>query len=377
MGAMTDHDSSSAHLPQTFASDVYAQRRNRVQQEVREHGLGAAVIGTGPELAYLTGSWTSSHERLTALVIPPMGDARLVAPATDAAALAGLGEMPGIQLITWRDGQDPYQLVDGASGSGPLAVGTSLTADHVLRLRDVCGDIELASEVLALAFMVKGPEEIEQLAFASAAIDRVHAAVPDLLQPGRTEREVAEELNAMILHEHSRTDFVIVGSGPNGADPHHDFSDRVLKVGDPVVVDIGGTVGAGYHSDCTRTYIVGGPDKADKDVTRTYETLRRAQADAVAAARPGMTAGDLDAVARGRINEAGYGTYFTHRLGHGIGLGLHEEPFIIARSETVLQPGMVFSIEPGIYIPGSWGMRIEDIVVLEETGARRLNTARI
>lgn len=373
---MTEH-LSSANLPQTFPSDVYARRRNRVQHAVRERGLGAAVIATGPELAYLTGSWTSSHERLTALVIPPVGDARLVAPATDAASLAGLGDMPGITMVTWHDGEDPYLLVDGATGPGPVAVGSSLTADHVLRLRDVCGEIELASEVLASAFMVKRPEEIEQLAFASSAIDRVHAAVPDLLQPGRTERDVAEELDALILREHSRTDFVIVGSGPNGADPHHDFSDRVLEVGDPVVVDIGGTVGAGYHSDCTRTYIVGGPENASKDVAHTYETLRRAQADAVAAARPGMTAGDLDAVARGRINEAGFGAYFTHRLGHGIGLGLHEEPFIIARSETVLQPGMVFSIEPGIYIPGSWGMRIEDIVVLEETGARRLNTARI
>lgn len=374
---MTDHADSSLILPETFAPEVYARRRDCVQREVRERGLGAAVIGTGPELAYLTGSWTSSHERLTALVVPPVGDARLIAPATDATALAGLADAAGIHLVTWRDGENPYALVEGACGTGPVAVGNALTADHVLRLQDVCGDIVLGTEVLAAAFMVKDPEEIKQLAFAGAAIDRVHAAVPDLLQPGRTEREIAEELDALILREHSRTDFIIVGSGPNGADPHHDFSDRVLKVGDPVVVDVGGTVGAGYHSDCTRTYVVGGTDEADRDFARAYETLRRAQADAVAAARPGMTAGDLDAVARGRINEAGYGTYFTHRLGHGIGLGLHEEPFIIARSETVLQPGMAFSIEPGIYIPGKWGIRIEDIVVLEDDGARRLNAARI
>lgn len=374
---MTDHADSSLILPETFAPEVYARRRDCVQREVRERGLGAAVIGTGPELAYLTGSWTSSHERLTALVVPPVGDARLIAPATDATALAGLADAAGIQLVTWRDGENPYALVEGACGTGPVAVGNALTAAHVLRLQDVCGAIVLATEVLAAAFMVKDPEEIEQLAFAGAAIDRVHAAVPDLLQPGRTERAIAEDLDALILREHSRTDFIIVGSGPNGADPHHDFSDRVLKVGDPVVVDVGGTVGAGYHSDCTRTYVVGGTDEADRDFARAYETLRRAQADAVAAARPGMTAGDLDAVARGRINEAGYGTYFTHRLGHGIGLGLHEEPFIIARSETVLQPGMAFSIEPGIYIPGKWGMRIEDIVVLEDDGARRLNAARI
>lgn len=373
---MTDpHD--SVKLPEIFPQEIYSRRLTRVQQHLRDRGLGGVIIGSGPELAYLTGSWTSSHERLTALIVPPSGNARLLAPATDATALTAVGEMPGIELVTWRDGENPYALAERACGSGTVAVGTSLTAHHVLRLQETCGEVVLATDVLAAAFMVKGKEEIEQLEFAAAAIDRVHAAVPELLKPGRTEREIAAELDALILREHSRTDFIIVGSGPNGADPHHDFSDRVLAEGDPVVVDLGGTVGAGYHSDCTRTYVVGGgttADSADSEFVRAYDTLRRAQADAVAAARPGMTAGELDSVARDRINEAGYGTYFTHRLGHGIGLALHEEPFIIACNETVLEPGMVFSIEPGIYIPGKWGMRIEDIVVLEEDGARPLNT---
>lgn len=363
-------------LPVVFPDEVYARRLNRVQKEVRSQGLGAAIIGTGPELAYLTGSWTSSHERLTALIVPPSGNARLLAPATDATALSKVGAMPGVDLVTWRDGGNPYGMAERACGSGTVAVGTSLTADHVLRLMEVCGEVVLATDVLAAAFMIKDADEIAQLEFAAAAIDRVHANVPELLQPGRTEREIAAELDTLILREHSRTDFIIVGSGPNGADPHHDFSDRVLEAGDPVVVDLGGTVGAGYHSDCTRTYVVGGATPAestDPEFARAYDTLRRAQADAVAAARPGMTAGELDSVARARINEAGYGTYFTHRLGHGIGLALHEEPFIIARNETVLEPGMVFSIEPGIYIPRKWGMRIEDIVVLEEDGARPLN----
>lgn len=363
------------NLPTIFSPDVYAQRLRRVQQEVRDRGLGGAIIGTGPELAYLTGSWTSSHERLTALVVPPTGHAQLLAPATDVTALAAVGEMHGIELVTWRDGDNPYALAERACGSGTVAVGSSLTADHVLRLQQTCGEVVLATDVLAGAFMVKGSEEIEQLEFAARAIDRVHAEVPRLLEPGRTERDIAEELDSLISREHSHTDFIIVGSGPNGADPHHDYSDRVLRVGDPVVVDLGGTVGAGYHSDCTRTYVVGGFDNADAEFTRAYDTLRRAQADAVAAARPGMTAGELDAVARGRINEAGYGAYFTHRLGHGIGLSLHEEPFIIARNETELAPGMAFSIEPGIYLPGKWGMRIEDIVVLGTDGARPLNTA--
>lgn len=375
---MTDqHDTN--HLPEVFPEEVYCRRLRRVQNHVRGQGLGGVILGSGPELAYLTGSWTSSHERLTALIVPPSGNARLLAPATDATALAAVSAMPGIELVTWRDGENPYAIAERSCSSGTIAVGTSLTADHVLRLQETCGEVVLATDVLAGAFMVKGLEEIEQLEFAAAAIDRVHAAVPGLLQPGRTEREIAAELDALIMREHSRTDFIIVGSGPNGANPHHDFSDRVLEQGDPVVVDLGGTVGAGYHSDCTRTYVVGGgatADSADSEFARAYDTLRRAQTDAVAAARPGMTAGELDSVARARINEAGYGTYFTHRLGHGIGLALHEEPFIIARNETVLEPGMVFSIEPGIYMRDKWGMRIEDIVVLEESGARPLNTCR-
>lgn len=368
MVAMND----ATALPTQFPPSVYARRIRRAEELCKQHGLGGVVVGSGPGMAFLTGTWSDSHERLTALVVSPLDDATLIAPATDAADYAGLGSF-GISLDTWRDGEDPYRLVAQHLGSGPVALGRSLTADHVLRLQDVVGDTVLVADALPDLFMIKDTEEIAQLEFAGAAIDRVHAHVPDLLRPGRTEREVADDLAVLIAQEHSSIDFIIVGSGPNGANPHHDYSDRVLEPGDPVVVDIGGSVGAGYHSDCTRTYVV--PGEPPRTFLRAYDVLRAAQAAAVETARPGMTAGELDAVARGAINQAGYGVNFSHRLGHGIGLALHEQPFIIAGNDTVLEEGMVFSIEPGIYVPGQWGMRVEDIVVLEAGGARRLNNA--
>lgn len=354
-----------------FSDAVYAARREAARRHVADADLGGLVVGTGPEFAYLTGAAAHSHERLTALVVMP-GGCRVVAPMTDAMTLDREASLDGVDVLGWRDGEDPYALVAEALGEGVVELGTTLTADHVFALQSRLGQTRLAAPGL---FAVKDDAEIAQLARAAEAIDKVHAAVPRLLQPGRTEREVAQDLRQLILAEHCAVDFVIVGSGPNGANPHHDFSDRVLEPGDVVVVDIGGTLDSGYHSDCTRTYVVAGAEP-DPGFARALEVLRDAQQAAVAAARAGITASRLDAIARDAIAAAGYGDYFTHRLGHGIGLAVHEPPFIIASSDTVLEDGMVFSIEPGIYVPGRWGMRIEDIVVLENGQARRLNHAQ-
>ena len=255
-------------------------------------------------------------------------------------------------------------------------MGSSLTADHVFALQELLPRTELASDAVAELFMVKNAEEIAQLDRAGAAIDRVHERAAELLRPGRTERDVAEELHQLILDEHDTVEFVIVGSGPNGSNPHHDFSDRVLEPGDPVVVDLGGALPSRYQSDCTRTHVVGEPAQAPKEFLQAYEVLEQAFQAACNAARPGMTAGELDAVARNVIKQGGYGEFFTHRLGHGIGLSGHEQPFIIAGSDVELREGMVFSIEPGIYKPGEWGMRIEDIVRMTADGVVTLNRTR-
>jgi Xaa-Pro aminopeptidase len=221
--------------------------------------------------------------------------------------------------------------------------------------------------------MIKDAEEVAELRLAGAAIDAVHRRVPEWLRAGRTEREVAADIAEAILAEGHRTvEFVIVGSGPNGADPHHEVSDRVIGDGEIVVVDIGGAVPSGYNSDSTRTYVVGTPDPAAAD---RIAVLVRAQQAAVDAVRSGATAEEVDAAARSVLAEAGLAEAFLHRTGHGIGVSVHEEPYIAPGNDLVLREGMAFSIEPGIYFAGEWGARIEDIVVVTADGCERLNVA--
>ena len=366
---------------QTFSADVYAQRLRAAQKAAADKGIDLLLIGTGPYFAYLTGSWVSSHERLTVLVVPQQGNAWIAAPNTDITDIkaAPVGELD-VELRGWNDGENPYEfaLRGAGDGLGKVALGQSLTADHVLRFQDLLphASYELATYALAELFTRKDEAEIAELRKAGHAIDAVHAQVPQLLQAGRTEAEVAHELEKLILQEHSVIDFVIVGSGPNGANPHHSFSDRELAEGEPVVVDIGGTLPSGYHSDCTRTYVVGGDiSKAPRDFQDAYAVLADAQAAARAAAHPGSTAADIDAITREAISAAGWGDYFVHRTGHGIGLSTHEEPFIMEGNDLALEEGMAFSIEPGIYLEGKWGMRLEDIVVLTNDGYESLNQA--
>lgn len=366
---------------QTFSADVYAQRLHAAQKAAADKGIDLLLIGTGPDFAYLTGSWVSSHERLTVLVVPQQGNAWIAAPNTDITDIkaAPVGELD-VELRGWNDGENPYELAlrGAGDGLGKVALGQSLTADHVLHFQDLLphASYELATYALAELFTRKDEAEIVELRKAGHAIDAVHAQVPQLLQAGRTEAEVAHELEKLILQEHSVIDFVIVGSGPNGANPHHSFSDRVLAEGEPVVVDIGGTLPSGYHSDCTRTYVVGGDiSKAPRDFQDAYAVLADAQGAARAAAHPGSTAADIDAITRQAISAAGWGDYFVHRTGHGIGLSTHEEPFIMEGNDLALEEGMAFSIEPGIYLEGKWGMRLEDIVVLTNDGYESLNQA--
>lgn len=357
-----------------FATSVYAERLERAARLAGERNLDALVFGTGSDLQYLIGSKVSSHERLTALVVGTDGKSTLVMPAVERGeiALCAVGDLP-VEVVLWEDGQNPHQIVaDLVPGATTLGIGASLTADHLIPLQELTGaNTVLAGTVLKELFMRKDSAEVAQLRDAGAAIDRVHARVKDLLRPGSTEREVAAEIETAILEEgHSSVDFVIVGSAENGANPHHDFSDRVIEDGDIVVIDIGGTWGVGYHSDCTRTFVVGKPSEK---AAKVWDVLRAAQEKAVAAVRPGVTAAEIDQVARDAISEAGYGEYFIHRTGHGIGLSVHEEPFIMAGNELVLEPGMAFSVEPGIYIPGEFGMRLEDILVVTADGCESMN----
>jgi Xaa-Pro aminopeptidase len=280
----------------------------------------------------------------------------------------------GLAVRDWVDGDDPYRVVADALGGAPAAtaVTDSMPALHLLPLADVLGVVPvLATDVLRRLRMIKDAAEIDSLRKAGAAIDRVHARVPEFLVSGRTEADVAADIaEAIVAEGHSEVAFIIVGSGPHGADPHHECSDRELREGDIVVVDIGGPYEPGYNSDSTRTYSIGEPDP---EVARRYAVLQRAQQAAVEAVRPGVTAEQIDAVARDVLAAEGLADAFVHRTGHGIGLSVHEEPYIVAGNDLPLEAGMAFSVEPGIYFPGQWGARIEDIVVVTADGALPVN----
>lgn len=344
---------------------------------VRETAAGTALLITpGSDLRYLLGQAGGSFERLTTLVVPAERAPALVVPKLEA---PGFADVPmdelGVEVLTWVDGDDPYAVVAGRVGKADrVAVSDFAPALHVLALREAMAEAQqvLAGPIVHELRMRKDAAEIEALRKAGAAIDRVHARVGEWLRAGRTEAEVGADIAAAIVAEgHNVADFVIVGSGPNGSSPHHAVSERVIERGDVVVVDIGGPIAEGYNSDSTRTYAVGEP--RDADVAATYEVLRRAQQAAVEAVRPGVTAESIDAAAREIITEAGFGELFIHRTGHGIGLDVHEEPYIVSGNKVVLEPGMAFSVEPGIYQPGRWGARIEDIVVVTEDGVESFN----
>jgi Xaa-Pro aminopeptidase len=359
---------------------LLADRIRRAGEVAAAQDTDLLLVTPGPDLRYLLGVSGESHERLTCLVLPAAGHRAppaLVVPRLEAPGFAGipLDEL-GIEVVTWRDGEDAHLLVSDLGG-GPSRVGVAdaMPAAHVLPLRAAFPDVEqvLAGPVMRELRMRKDAAEVAELRAAGAAIDRVHARMGEFLKPGRTEAQVGADIAAAIVEEgHTEPAFVVVGSGPNGASPHHDMSDRVIESGEVVVIDIGGPLPSGYNSDSTRTYAVGG--EAPAAVREAYAVLQDAQERAVRAVRPGVTAEHVDAAAREPITAAGLGERFVHRTGHGIGLEVHEEPYIVAGNALPLETGMAFSVEPGVYFDGEWGARIEDIVVVTEDGYERLNT---
>jgi Xaa-Pro aminopeptidase len=355
-------------------SDLTA-RMDGARDGLLASGFDALLVTPGADLRYLTGYDALPLERLTCLVLPASGEPHLVVPALEvpaaqASPVCGLG----VQITPWQETEDPVAVVTRILGKvTTVAVDDHMWAEKVLSFRAAMPEARqvLAGPVLRTLRMRKSPAETQELRSAAAAIDRVHARMAQWLRVGRTEREVGRDIaDAIISEGHARVDFVIVASGPNGASPHAEVSDRVIEAGDPVVVDIGGTTEAGYCSDETRTYSLGDPPAEFSDY---FAVLLSAQLAACEHARPGVSAESVDAVGRDLITAAGYGEAFMHRTGHGIGLETHEEPYIVAGNSTVLEPGMAFSIEPGIYLPGRHGARIEDIVTITEDGCERLN----
>ena len=349
-------------------------RLAQVRAAAAAAGLDAVLLTPGPDLRYVIGYDAKQLERLTCLAVPAHGDPALFVPRLElAAAQASPAGSFGLEMIPWEETADPFRLVASKlANAETVGVSDRMWALSVLKFRDglPAARLALAGAALRPLRIRKTPAEVAALREAGAAIDRVQAQVPGWLRPGLTERAVGALIGEAILAEgHASVDFTIVASGPNAASPHHEVSDRVLTAGDAVVVDIGGTMPSGYCSDSTRTYAIGEPPA---EFTAYYKVLFDAQEAACAAVRPGVTAESVDAAAREPITKAGFGDAFFHRTGHGIGLEAHEDPYIVAGNGEPLEPGMAFSVEPGIY-PGPHGARIEDIVVCTQDGVERLN----
>ncbi len=376
-------------MSSSIPAQRYAARIERAQSLLARHRAGALLIGVGADLRWLTGYAAMPLERLTMLIVPPAGRATLVAPRLElAAANAATAVAAGVvDVVTWQESEDPIALVARQRGVGAggdraarLLVSDRLAAAFLLALQSALpgAPFALASPVLASLRAVKDDEEVELLRRAAHAADRTVAAIAAGRLVGRSEADVAREVRDRLVDEgHQLATFSIVASGPDSASPHHDPTDRIIEAGEPVVLDIGGSI-EGYGSDITRTlWVTGGDDECRPDATfrGLFDTLERAQAEATRAAIPGTKAEEVDAVARRIITDGGYGDAFIHRTGHGIGLEGHEHPYLVAGNDEPLIEGHAFSVEPGIYLEGRYGARIEDIVVCREGSPDVLNEA--
>jgi Xaa-Pro aminopeptidase len=374
-------------------AERYAERLEAARREAQAAGLDALCIGVGADLRYLTGYEAMPLERLTMLLVPASDGAplTLIAPRLEAApARTCPGAAAGaVEVVTWEETEDPMALVAtrlsealvrDAADLRAVAVNDTLRASFVLGLQRVFRDasFSVASTVLRRLRMRKDADEVALLRRAARAADRVVLAVANGPLVGRTEADVAREIRERLVAEgHDVAEFWIVASGPHSASPHHEAGDRVIAAGEPIVIDIGGQVD-GYGSDITRTVWVTGGDPSlgpDQEFRRLYDVLQRAQAIASQAVRPGVACEAIDAAARDVISDAGYGPNFFHRTGHGIGLEGHEDPYLVAGNAEPLAAGYAFSVEPGIYVEGRYGARIEDIVVCTDDGGESLNEA--
>lgn len=345
----------------------------RARQQMQELDVDVLCLAEGPDLLYLTGYAAMPLERLTMLILPRDDDAMLVVPRLEVARVVEYEDL--FTVRPWVETEDPIQIVaDRVRASKTIAIGDTTWARFVLALQAELPDARFlaASCVTTPLRIVKDDAEVNALQRAAHAVDEIAHDMRSRPFAGRTERDIQREIVDRILAAgHERANFAIVASGPNAASPHHESGERVVQGGDVVLCDFGGTMD-GYCSDITRMYVVGTPEP---EVVDAYDALVIAQAAAVDAATVGTTCADVDGIARQVLGEARLGDWFIHRTGHGIGLEAHEDPYIVAGNELRLEPGHAFSVEPGVYLPGRFGLRLEDIVVATATGPRSLNAA--
>jgi Xaa-Pro aminopeptidase len=356
-------------------TSVYLDRMARVRSAMGEHDIDTVLLSVGHDMPYLSGYLAMPLERLTMLVVPREGEATMVIPELEAARVT---EQPGVfSLLAWSETDDPSAIVAGlAAGAKRVAIGDQMWARFLVELLPhLPGTVfERSVDVVGTLRMRKDAAEIEALAAAGAAVDVIAGELQrgEIPLVGRTEAQVAAHLGRRIIEEgHQKVNFAIVAAGENASSPHHHPGDRIIGENEIVLCDFGGTMN-GYCSDTTRCVFTGA---VAPEVAEAYAVLHEAQSAAHRAAVVGAACQDVDRAARQVIAGAGYGEYFIHRTGHGIGLEAHEDPYIVEGNATPLEAGHAFSIEPGIYVPGKWGMRLEDIAIATPDGCRSLNNS--
>jgi Xaa-Pro aminopeptidase len=357
------------------STSTLAARLERARAEMADQAIDVLLLSTGPDLPYLTSYTAMPLERLTMFVLPRDGDATLVVPRLEAPRVVERPEL--FSLLPWGETEDPIEIVAGLTkGAAAAAIGDHTWARFLVDLQAKLPSLAFrrSSLVMTPLRIRKDEAEIEALRAAGAAADRVAAQLQGGEIPliGRTEAEVSQDISRRLLAEgHDKVNFAIVAAGADAASPHHDAAARVIQAGEVVLCDFGGTMD-GYCSDITRCVSLGEPPV---EVVEAYAVLRAAQQAAVRAAVVGTSCEEVDATARRIITEAGWGDNFVHRTGHGIGMEEHEDPYIVEGNHLALAPGHAFSVEPGIYVRGKWGMRLEDIVVASEAGPEPMNHA--
>jgi Xaa-Pro aminopeptidase len=356
------------------ATTPYADRLRRAQAEMAQQNIDLFVVGASADLRYLIGYEGHESERMSVLVLPRDGAPHYVVPGLEAPLLDEQRDL--LQIVSWEETKDPaakVAAVAGAAGLGTIAAGDELWSVFTLRLQRAMPRARWTEggQLLRPLRMIKDEREIELLAEAARRTDESWEEFLTLSITGLTEWDVRDRLMGLLAERGLQPVFCNVGSGPNGASPHQTASDRVIGPGDAVVCDWGGTL-EGYNSDVTRTAHVGEPSP---EFVRAYEAVLAANQAAFEAVRPGVPCQEIDRAARRLLTDAGYGDAFIHRTGHGLGLSLHEEPYLVEGNALPLAEGMVFSDEPGVYFPGQFGIRIEDTVVCTAEGGRRLNEA--
>jgi Xaa-Pro aminopeptidase len=356
---------------------VYADRMARARQQMKEEGIDLLLLSLGLDLPYITGYYAMPLERLTMLVVPQDGEARMVIPRMEAARVT---PQPGVfELLPWGETQNPVEIVAKlareAGATKRVAVGDQMWARFLVELLPLLPGAQYSrANVVTSMRMTKDAAEIAALRAAGAAVDRIAAQLQagEIPLVGRTEAAVSADLSDRIVAEgHQVTNFAIVAAGANAASPHHHAGDRVIQRGEILLCDFGGTMN-GYCSDITRCVYLGTPPS---EVVEAYDVLHEAQQAAARAGTVGTPCEEVDRVARRIISDAGYGEYFFHRTGHGIGMDAHEDPYMVEGNTLPLAAGHAFSVEPGIYLEGKWGMRLEDIVVATDDGPQPMNVA--